>query len=114
MDTRAVGRGTRARLIREATGLQQAPFAQLLSTAAARIGVVERYIASKVSKIETESRTMTLDDVTVLASVDPERRGKLWLGWDECEDSTMYAPPKPAKVVYTSGHTIASKRPKAG
>jgi hypothetical protein len=47
--------------------------------------------ASALSEIENDnpSKTVTLEIVAAVASVDPLRRGKLWLAWGESRDATM-------------------------
>jgi transcriptional regulator with XRE-family HTH domain len=78
----------RLRAVREATGLTQLQFLPLLNEAAARLGV-RAYAQSTLSRLETGLQEATFDDVAVFASVDPERRGKLWLAWNEQTDSTL-------------------------
>lgn len=74
--------GKRAYSIRLALGdgwkvpLPMADFAALLSR---RSGV--RYDSSMVSRIESGDRKLTLDDVAVIASIDPKGRGRDWLAW---------------------------------
>lgn len=73
--------------------LPMAEFAALLGGA----GGGTRYDSSVISRIENGERKLTLADVERIAAVDPERRGKLWLGWGELADSTM-AEPEPLGV----------------
>lgn len=75
--------GDRVKAIREAWGEKQPAFAQRLTAAAARLGLRLRYDNTMVSKMEVGRREVTLDDVTVIASVDREKRGKEWLAWGE-------------------------------
>lgn len=41
------------------------------------------YSASKVSDLETGKRRLSLNDATVIASVDPRTRGRAWLAWGD-------------------------------
>lgn len=41
------------------------------------------YDNTKVSKMEINRRDVTLEDVIVIASVDPLQRGRKWLAWGE-------------------------------
>lgn len=73
--------GERIYLIREALGTRRDPmplekFAELV---AERTGVT--YDKSMLSRMETGDRKVSLDDVAVLAQVDPKKRGREWLAW---------------------------------
>jgi hypothetical protein len=75
-------------LVRQALGtirrpLAQDRFAELLTLAAQRLGLVAKYYGSTVSDIEAENRTVTLDDARVVAAVDPLRRGEAWLAFGQ-------------------------------
>lgn len=78
----------RLKLVREATGLTQLQFLPRLNAVAAKLHVRE-YSQSTLSKLETGTQEPSFDDVAVFAAVDPERRGKLWLAWNEREDSAL-------------------------
>lgn len=67
--------------IREARGEKQPEFAAALNAAAVRLGVQARYDGTTVSKIETGMRRVTLEDIELVAAIDPEQRGREWLGW---------------------------------
>lgn len=91
--------GDRVREVREATGRRQIDFAVLLVAEAQRQGMSWlNYDNSIVSKLENATRQMSLDDVTVIAAIDPERRGKLWLSWGEERDSLAGISRKPKKT----------------
>lgn len=75
--------GDRVRMIREARGEKQPEFAAAMNGAAKALGVDERYDNTKVSKMEIGGRAVSLDDVRVIASLDPEKRGLLWLAWGD-------------------------------
>lgn len=83
--------GTRRRLlaIREERKERQGDFAAKLTEAAERLGLELRYTQDMVSKMENGGRTIFIEDVAVVASIDPQRRGKLWLAWNETVDPTM-------------------------
>ena len=83
----------RVRVVREATGLTRSQFAALLNETAGRLGVAEvHYDDAKVRNMESAHRAVSLDDLTVVAFVDPDHRGRLWLGWGESRDSTLTTP----------------------
>jgi transcriptional regulator with XRE-family HTH domain len=77
----------RIRDIREAAGLTQLQFLDVLNRSAARLGA-RPYLQSTLSKLETGAQDVSFDDVAVFAAVDPLHRGKLWLGWGEAVDAT--------------------------
>jgi hypothetical protein len=58
-------------------------FAELLTARAQAMGIERRYDGGAISRIETNQRPLTPTDIAVIASVDPLRRGRLWLGWGE-------------------------------
>ena len=77
-------RGERVYLIREALGTRRDPmpipkFVELIHDTT---GIV--YDKSAISRMETGERKVSLEDIEVLAQVDPLKRGKVWLaGWDD-------------------------------
>lgn len=86
--------GGRMLLVREATDLLQKEFVARLNEASltlyGRRG--PRYDPPRVSKLENGRQEPTLADVAIYAAVDPRRRGKLWLAWNESADSALAAP----------------------
>ena len=81
--------GDRVFEVRKALGdkrkpLSQEAFAALLTERGEKV-----YYGPDFSNVERNKKPLTLEDVAVIASVDPERRGKLWLGWGEAQDGTM-------------------------
>jgi hypothetical protein len=91
--TVAADDGIRLRLIevRAATALTQTSFADRLNEASRALYGEHgpRYRQGNVTKLETGAQYASLADVAVYAMVDPKRRGKLWLGWDESDDASM-------------------------
>jgi transcriptional regulator with XRE-family HTH domain len=75
--------GDRMRSIRELRGEKQPEFATELTRAAKRLRLDVTYEGSKVSRLESGRQIFTLEDVTIVASVDPEKRGREWLAWGE-------------------------------
>jgi hypothetical protein len=53
---------------------------------------------SRVSKLELGAQRASLDDIAIYALLDPKRRGKLWLAWNEAEDSAMARPHGPSVI----------------
>ena len=47
------------------------------------LGLVEtpKYTQTVISELEGGRRRMTLDDVEILAALDHEHRGELWIAW---------------------------------
>jgi hypothetical protein len=75
--------GERIYLIREALGTRRDPmpldkFAELIERATGAV-----YDKSILSRMETGERKVSLDEVAILASVDPLKRGRGWLAWGE-------------------------------
>ena len=81
----------RLRAVREAHEMTQLQFLPLLNREAARRGVRE-YSQSTLSRLESGRQEATFDDVAVFAALDPQHRGKLWLGWGETTDLTLRQP----------------------
>jgi hypothetical protein len=85
-------RGQRFYLVRLACGdgfRAPEPLRQFCERVLARTGI--RLHASELSEIENDkpSKAVTLEHAEAVASVDPKRRGKLWLAWGESQDATM-------------------------
>lgn len=83
--------------IRKDAGLTQEAFVERLNAAARQLYGDDgrRYRQDTLSKIEKPNgQAPTFDDVAIWAAVDPKRRGKLWLGWDEAVDSALVAAPR--------------------
>lgn len=79
--------GDRVKAVRESLRLKQPDFAAMLTDEARRQGRSWlRYDVSMVSRLENGSRDLSIDDTAIIAGIDPERRGKLWLGWEEKDD----------------------------
>ena len=111
--------GDRVYQIRQALGpnarrpMSQDAFADALTQRGAR-----RYYGPEISLIESGKKALTLDDVETIAAMDPERRGKLWLGWGESVDATMHPPreepahvePEPEPIAKPASATIDRKR----
>lgn len=74
-----IERGLRVRAIREARGETQTDFAIALSREAAAIGLPVRYDVVDVSKRETARKTLDAEDFALVALLDPEKRGQLWV-----------------------------------
>lgn len=72
-------RGDRVKAIREELGLIQEKFAAVLNDAARGLRLPAIYHTSKVSKMETGNRGVSLDDAYVVAAVDPQHRGVEWI-----------------------------------
>ena len=83
----------RVRAVREATGLTETQFAALLNETAARLGMSRpRYDETNVRKMESAPRRVSFDEITLIASADPQHRGRVWLAWGESRDSTLNVP----------------------
>lgn len=99
MDVSAAGIGHRVYEVRRALGpdarheMPQRQFAELLNERAATLfpdpADRPRYDSSVIARIEKGERRATVPDITLVADVDPQRRGKLWLGWGEDADEMM-------------------------
>lgn len=88
--------------IRKDTGLTQELFVTRLNDAARQLYGDEgkRYRQDTLSKIErAHGQAPTFEDVAVWAAVDPKRRGKLWLAWNETIDNTMAQPRQGPSVI---------------
>lgn len=72
-------RQERARAIREALGLRQDQFAARMNDVARQIGIEANYDAPKVSRIENDKRDIEANAASIIARLDPEKRGVDWL-----------------------------------
>jgi hypothetical protein len=80
MTRERVQRGQRVRDCREELGLGQEQFADRMNKLAAANGLPSGYDKSKLSKIETGVRDLSLEDVAVLELLAP-RRGWKWFAF---------------------------------
>lgn len=103
----------RLRAVREATGLKQQDFAAAAERAARSLlgDDAPRYTQTRVSDLERGGRYVALEDIAVYASLDPDRRGKLWLAWNELQDASMAGPRLGPSIIQTPDPKI-TKRPK--
>lgn len=81
--------GNRIFLVRLALGdgrrkpLAMSRLAELLNKRPER---AKKYSSSKLSLLETNKQRADLDDIAVIAAVDPLQRGKAWLaGWTQAD-----------------------------
>ncbi len=74
-------RGQRLRLVREALGLTQTQFAELLTRTAASLGIDVRYVVGDVSARETGRKALDVEDYILAERVDPKRRRTDWLAF---------------------------------
>lgn len=92
--------------------MRGADFAARLSAASGR-----KYTANTVSEMETEKRRVTLDDVDVIARLDPKQRGREWLAWGD-GSGRIHLPRGSAtsleELEEIEREAAATKRPKAG
>lgn len=89
--------GARIFQVRQALGvdprkpLSVRAFAAVLTEAAgARLGGDRRYDGSTISRWERGLVTPSLDDLAVIASIDPIQRGKAWLAWGEDDSARSW------------------------
>lgn len=61
--------------------MPQREFADLLNAKAPELGLKGGYDSSAIARLEKNERRLHLDDITVIAAVDPKQRGREWLGW---------------------------------
>lgn len=99
--------GDRIRKVRERRGEKQPEFAAAMNEAAQVLGIADRYDNTKVSKMEIGSRDVTLQDVQVIASIDPEKRGRRWLAWGDTPQTAAADVPRA-----THGKTGLNQNPK--
>lgn len=85
----------RMKAIRKAHGMTQEIFLAVLREGSRAVlgDGVRTYSQSTLSRLESGKQPPTLEDVAVLAAIDPQARGKLWLGWNE-----VYTAPKTGSV----------------
>lgn len=89
--------------IRQALGenrrrpLSQKAFAALLSERAQAMGKGTKFDESMIGRTET-SRVPDVDEVEVIASVDPLDRGAAWLAWGETRGVVLPDPQKDRKL----------------
>jgi transcriptional regulator with XRE-family HTH domain len=81
----------RLKAVRESMGMTQLQFLARLNGAAERLGT-RPYVQSLLSRLENGLQVPSFDDLTVYATLDPEHRGRLWLGWGLTEDETLKIP----------------------
>jgi len=74
-----VERGERITLVRVAMGVNGDAFALVLEERLAAYGFPRHYDKAKISRIESGTRDLTCEEAAVIAGLDPERRGLLWL-----------------------------------
>ena len=80
-----VSRGRRVQAIQEACGFgtgksaDNVGFTQRLNEASRQAGFGEYWTKERLSKIRSGVQDLTIEDVTVLASLDPEQRGEPWV-----------------------------------
>jgi hypothetical protein len=90
--------GQRVYLIRLAHGdgvKNPMPLAEFVALVKKRRGA--RYDASAISRMENGTRKVTLEDIDVLAPMDPLRRGKAWLAcWEDDRPPVQKGPDEPS------------------
>lgn len=86
--------GARLRDVRESTKLRLEDFVPALNARARELlgDAAPTFNGGRVSKLELGVQRASLDDIAVYAAIDPQRRGKLWLAWDEAVDSAITRP----------------------
>ena len=77
----AESQGDRVRIVREAMGKQQGEFADALNTKAAESGLRARYDNTAISKLENGRRDLSVNDLFLIAALDPKQRGERWLAY---------------------------------
>lgn len=78
-----IERGLRLRAIRDELEMTQEELAVALTGAAKRLGLPLRYDGLDVSKRETARKTLDPEDYAVIALIDPQRRGWLWVAFGQ-------------------------------
>src|SRR4051812_31108881 len=56
-------------------------FAAKLNEAARHLGLEEEWKPERLSKVRSGTQDLSVEDMTVLAYVDPERRGWTWIAY---------------------------------
>jgi hypothetical protein len=110
-------RGQRFFLVRLACGdgiRRPEPMREFVQRVARAAGLVIH--PSVLSEIENDkaTKTVTLDQIAAVASVDPLRRGKLWLAWGEAEDSARRALSPASKRLEAEPEPVAKPAAKRG
>lgn len=76
---RRVEQGARVRQVREALGMTGDEFAAELTKWSRLFGVGTGYEKGKVSKIESGSRKLTIEEAAIISAIDRDERGAAWL-----------------------------------
>lgn len=76
---RKAERGERVALIRHALEMTGDQFAVLIATRAAGYGLRVSYDKGKVSRLESGTRKVTVEEVAILTEIDPMCRSVAWL-----------------------------------
>lgn len=115
MDVSPVGVGHRIYEVRSALGpndrheMPQRAFAELLNAAAEELIADEEerptYDSSVIARLEAGKRRASVYDITVVAAVDPLRRGVVWLAWDDLADDLTPALPSVEERAETEAGT---------
>lgn len=107
--------GKRVFAIRAALGdgripLSQDAFATLLTERGKKA-----YYGPDFSVLERDMKKtpLSIEDIEVIASVDPERRGKYWLAWGELPDETMAQSQGPTIIKEPSDAVFENRAPTA-
>lgn len=73
-------------------------FAELLNAKGEALGVEISLDSSAITRIEKGERRLQLEEVPVVAAVDPLKRGAEWLAWGERQAVEMPDPAKDRKL----------------
>jgi len=89
-----IRRGERVAAVREALGVSGEEFAEMLRRQLLAYGIDRKYDKAKVSRMESGRRDLLAEELAVIASVDPEKRGMLWLIFGDAArtDATKHYP----------------------
>jgi len=106
-----IRRGERVLAVREALGINGDEFAELLRRHLLAYGIDRKYDKAKVSRMESGRRDLLAEELAVIASVDPEQRGMLWLIFGEAArgDATKHFP-KPHRGQASAARPARSRR----
>lgn len=80
-----VSRGKRVQEIQRACGYGEgkkadnAGFTERLNSAARELGMDANWTKERLSKVRSGTQDLSIEDVTVIASLDKERRGEAWV-----------------------------------
>lgn len=93
--------GERLRDVREATRLKIEDFVPALNRVSRDLfgDAGPAFNGGRVSKLELGVQRASLDDIAVYAAIDPKRRGKLRLAWNETVDRSMAQPRQGPSVI---------------